>query len=192
MGCVSTEKLRARYCVTVSVHQDAFLASCSHSSFVVFYSMCKLILSKAVPRKSWKVILLLFTNLLQFTPVACTYTLQVRAHTYRNTYHLNSLAECCEIYGRTQNCLQSSWCTTTTCKCDNRFNFCLRNYGTSQDDDASNCPLGSKRTGLVYSDNDYFNFSSSMGGVPNPMSFTGSSWPVSISHVPRSPGQALY
>ena len=122
------------------------------------------------------------TNSLQFPPVACTYTLQVHAHTYRNTYHLISDAYCCEHYSWT-NCLQSGWCTTTTCKCDNRFNFCVRNYGTGQDNNANNCPLGSKRTGLVYSDNDYFNFSSSMGGVSNPMSFTGSSWPVSIPPV---------
>ena len=164
---------RSIYC---QVHQDV---SCSCSSFIVFYSTCKLILKFHQEKVGKLYRCCRLTNSLQFPPVACTCTLQVHAHTYRNTYHLNSDAYCWEHYSWT-NCLQSGWCTTTTCKCDNRFNFCLRNYGTGQDNNAHNCPLGSKRTGLVYSDNDYFNFSSSMGGVSNPMSFTGSSWPVSI------------
>ena len=167
---------RSIYC---QVHQDV---SCSCSNFIVFYSTCKLILKFHQEKVGKLYCCCRLTNSLQFPPLACTYTLQVHAHTYRNTYHLNSDAYCCEHYSWT-NCLQSGWCTTTTCKCDNRFNFCLRNYGTGQDNNANNCPLGSKRTGLVYSDNDYFNFSSSMGGVSNPMSFTGSSWPVSIPPV---------
>lgn len=111
----------------------------------------------------------------QFAPVEGTYTLQVRAHTYRNSVYKDAAGYCCEIY-RTYSC-NPWWCGS--CRCDNRFNFCVRNYGTRQDNNAGNCPLGSMRTGVVYNNNDYFNFPSRMGGVSNPMSFTGSSWPVS-------------
>jgi len=111
----------------------------------------------------------------QFAPVEGTYTLQVRAHTYRNSVYKDAAGYCCEIYRR-YSC-NPWWCGS--CRCDNRFNFCVRNYGTRQDNNAGNCPLGSMRTGVVYNNNDYFNFPSRMGGVSNPMSFTGSSWPVS-------------
>ena len=114
--------------------------------------------------------------LLQLAPVESTYTLQVRAQTYRNQYSKDSRGYCCESYSRS-NCVP--WWCGSSCRCDNRFNFCLRSYGTRQDNNANNCPLGSRRTSVVYSNNDYFNFPTRMGGVTNPMSFTGSSWPVS-------------
>ena len=57
------------------------------------------------------------------------------------------------------------------------------NYGTSHDNNVNNCPRGLTRTSVIYSNNDNFNFPSPMGGVPNPTSFSGSNWPVSISII---------
>ena len=114
-------------------------------------------------------------NLLQFAPVLCTYTFQVRAESYRNTQSKNRNGCCCD------NCNMHS--CSGGYLCDNRFNFCLRNYGTSHDNNVNNCPRGLTRTSVIYSNNDNFNFPSPMGGVPNPMSFSGGNWPVSIRHV---------
>ena len=82
--------------------------------------------------------------------------LQIEAISYSTT------DSCCDIF-----------CGT----CDNQFDFCLRYRGTAQDGNTGNCPLGSFRSGEVYGSS--FTFSRSIAGVANPMSFTGSVWPVS-------------
>ena len=115
---------------------------------------------------------MMYYDSLQFLSVACTYTFEVRAHTYSNRYHYDYRGRCCDHWWRRRNCRKP---------CDNRFNFCLRSYGASRNNNANDCPLGARRTAKVYENDDYFNFPSPMGGVPNPMSFSGSSWPVSTT-----------
>ena len=106
-----------------------------------------------------------------------TYRLEIRAGSYTNSQHKDSDGICCEI-NRRSNCDSFIRCGLF-CECDNRFNFCLRGQGTRHDDNAGNCPLGSYSTGEIGDDS--FNFGSTRiaNGVPNPMPFTGSVWPVS-------------
>ena len=73
---------------------------------------------------------------------------------------------------------------TDDCACDNVFTFCLRAYGSSiSDSDIYNCPLGGNITSKVYPNMNIFDFGSALGTsedpVPNPIRFTGESWPVS-------------
>ena len=96
------------------------------------------------------------------------YVLEIRAHTYRNRYHRQSNGRCCD----------RPFCG----QCENYFRFCLRSTGTSHDDNAGNCPLGRYTTGEVGDDDFSFGSTSIASGVPNPMTFTGSVWPVSM-HV---------
>ena len=92
-----------------------------------------------------------------------TYTLEVRAHSYRNSDHGESDGGCCDF-----------WCG----QCDNMFVFCLRESSTADDGNPGNCPLGRYSTGDIGDDS--FSFSTPIAsGVPNPMTFTGSVWPVS-------------
>ncbi len=76
-----------------------------------------------------------------------------------------------------------SYSTTESCcdifcgACDNQFDFCLRHRGTGHDGNLGICPLGSRRSGEI--DGSSFSFGSSIGGLTNPMRFTGSVWPVS-------------
>ena len=76
-------------------------------------------------------------------------------------------------YSTTESCCDI-FCGT----CDNLFVFCLRRQGTAQDGSTGNCPLGSRRSSSTV-DGSSFRFGSSIGGVRNPMSFTGIVWPVS-------------
>ena len=85
---------------------------------------------------------------------------------------MDSGGYCCESY---------SWCCCSS-QCDNRFVFCLRPSGTSQDGNEGNCPLGRYTTGEVGDDDFNFGSSSIASGVPNPLVFTGSVWPVYL-HV---------
>lgn len=115
---------------------------------------------------------------LQFLQMAeGTYRLEIRATSYSNPDHRDANGICCEIAGRTSGC--DPW-YCGHCHCDNRFNFCLRRPGTSRDDNAGNCPLGSYSTGEIGDDSFNFGGSSIASGVPNPMPFSGSVWPVSI------------
>ena len=97
--------------------------------------------------------------------------LDVMAHTYRNSGSRESSGDCCD---------RIIFCVG---QCDNQFIFCLRHSFTSNDGNPSNCPLGSFSTGEIGDDS--FTFSSPIAaGVPNPMTFTGSVWPVSkLVHI---------
>ncbi len=78
--------------------------------------------------------------------------------------------------------ISSLCCDTFNCDCDNKFFFCLRPYGSSQDDNTGHCPLGSVKTGELADDT--FNFRTPIqSGISNPMSFPGSVWPVSMCSV---------
>lgn len=108
---------------------------------------------------------------------------EVRAHSYRNSEHKESAGYCCESYD-TSGC-DPWWCLH--CQCDNYFKFCLRNTGTTRDDNAGNCPLGSYTTAVVGDDDFSFGSTRISNGVPNPMMFTGSVWPVSTHmHIKKS------
>ena len=85
-----------------------------------------------------------------------TYQLQVDAVRYSTS------DSCCDF-----------WCG----ECDNLFDFCLRGSGTSQDGNIGNCPLGLHRSGSTV-DGSSFSFGSSIGSITNPMTFSGSVWPV--------------
>jgi hypothetical protein len=98
--------------------------------------------------------------------IQADYVLEVRAHTYRNSRNRDSDDACCDI--GFFSCGQ----------CDNQFIFCLRGSSTSNDGNPNNCPLGRYSTGEIGDDS--FTFSSPIAsGVPNPMTFSGSVWPVS-------------
>ena len=100
------------------------------------------------------------------------YRFEVRAHRYENSDSETADGAYCDC------CSQ----------CDIGFFFCLRDSGTSHDDNTGNCPRGSYEAGEVSTDSDTFNFGSSSidDGVPNPMTFDGNVWPVSSVH--KSPG----
>ena len=99
--------------------------------------------------------------------IRADYVLEVRAHTYQNSRSRDSNDACCDI--GFFSCGQ----------CDNQFIFCLRGSSTSNDGNPNNCPLGRYSTGEIGDDS--FTFGSPIAsGVPNPMTFTGSVWPVSI------------
>ena len=92
------------------------------------------------------------------------YVLEVRAHSYKNSGHGDGSGACCDPF-----------CGI----CDNLFVFCLRESSTANDGNPNNCPLGRYNT-MEYIEDDSFTFSSPIAsGVPNPMIFTGSVWPVS-------------
>ena len=99
--------------------------------------------------------------------------LEVRAHTYQNSRSEDSNGDCCDRF---------IFCTG---QCENQFVFCLRGSSTSNDGNRNNCPLGRYSTGEIGDDS--FTFSSPItNGVPNPMTFSGSVWPVSKvgMHIP--------
>lgn len=111
----------------------------------------------------------------QVSLVTGSYRLDIRARNYRNNRHKDAAGYCCEIYRRSS--CDPWWCGY--CECDNKFTFCLRAASTSRDGNSGNCPLGSHVTGEIGDDS--FNFGSTRiaSGVPNPMTFQGSVWPVS-------------
>lgn len=98
------------------------------------------------------------------------YTLEVRAFTYRNSRNRDSNGDCCDI-------------GFFSCGgCDNQFVFCLRGSSTPNDGNPNNCPLGRYRTGDIGDDSFTFSTPNLASGVPNPMTFSGSVWPVSVLH----------
>lgn len=106
--------------------------------------------------------------------VKASYVLEIRAHTYQNNEHRGSNGNCCES--------TSTFGCSLAGNCDNIFIFCLRNFGTSRDDNPANCPLGSYNTvDDIGGDDITFSSPSIANGVPNPMTFSGSFWPVSFS-----------
>lgn len=113
-----------------------------------------------------------------------SYLLEIQAHRYENSDHELANGQCCDNEGASSDCLaflNTIACGFFYCECDIRFFFCLRDSGTSRDDDIENCPRGSYETGQVSTDSDEFDFSSPIAdGVPNPMTFDGDVWPVSL------------
>lgn len=96
------------------------------------------------------------------------YVLEIRAHSYQNSGHSDSS-------------VPGSLCDPLGDDCDNRFTFCLRNAGTDEDDDATNCPLGRYSSSEIVGGDDFiFGSSQIASGVPNPMTFSGNFWPVSL------------
>ena len=71
-------------------------------------------------------------------------------------------------------------------ECDNKFKFCLRGSGSARDGNTENCPLGYYSTGEIGDNNFTFGSESIARGVPNPMTFTGTVWPVRSSSNPDS------
>ncbi len=109
---------------------------------------------------AWYAYCIIF-SLVQLTQA--DYVLEVMAHTYTNSGHRDSNSDCCDLD-----------CGT----CDNLFIFCLRGSSTANDGNSDNCPLG-KYTTMSHIENDNISFSSSIDNVPNPITFSGSVWPVS-------------
>ena len=102
--------------------------------------------------------------------IQADYVLEVRAHTYQNSGSRDRNGDCCDP-------------VLFSCgQCDNQFIFCLRRSSVSNDGNPNNCPLGRYSTGEIGDDD--FTFSSPIAsGVPNPMTFNGSVWPVSWYHT---------
>ena len=93
-----------------------------------------------------------------------------RAFTYQNSDSTDANGDCCDF-------------GVFSCGgCDNEFDFCLRSSSTANDGNSNNCPLGRYSTG--YSGDDSFTFGTATlaSGVPNPMTFSGSVWPVRVLH----------
>ena len=112
----------------------------------------------------------------------CDYTLEVRAVEYDNNDHKLANGRCCERENRSDRCTPW-WCYW--CECDMSFKFCMRPPATAHDDNPGNCDLGRYATGEVSTDDDRFTFSTPIAsGVPNPMTFSGSVWPVSPDRHP--------
>ena len=94
------------------------------------------------------------------------YVLEIRAHSYQNSDHLERSGACCD------------YALFSCGYCDNQFVFCLRGSSTSNGN-SNGCPLGSYST-QGYIEDDSFTFGSpAFNGVPNPMIFHGNVWPVS-------------
>ena len=93
-------------------------------------------------------------------------------HSFFNDNHLDADNDVCDTV----------FCPGERCEeCDNRFTFCLRAFGGSRNDDTSFCPLGGAQTTMTFHNSDATDFSSvaSLGSsVPNPIIYTGNSWPV--------------
>jgi hypothetical protein len=104
------------------------------------------------------------------------YTLEVQAVSYSNPRHRVAGGRCCDRFDF-NNCGDINFCHY--CSCDNVFFFCLRRPGTDRDGETGNCPLGSYSLTEPMTDSFYFNTSILGNGVPNPMLFQGSVWPVS-------------
>ena len=107
------------------------------------------------------------------------FVLSVRIHRYINPAHRLGMSienRCCDS-SETSDCVDP---------CDNTFFFCLRPYGYPQQ--ADDCPLGNYTveafcvsSDVEERDCDLLQFSSnndSFGSAPNPLIFSGESWPV--------------
>ena len=113
---------------------------------------------------------LVWSALISFQLSQADYILEVRAHTYQNSRHRDSNNDCCDF------------CLFCCGVCDNQFVFCLRGSSTPNDGDPNNCPLGRYITGEIGDDSFTFSTPNLASGVPNPMTFAGSVWPVSCNY----------
>ena len=109
------------------------------------------------------------------------FLIEIPVHNYSNPQHGSPLSTtddspwCCDQFDSPPNC---------TDPCDNIFIFCLREFQRSRTDynvEMQRCPYGWQMT-EYYSDTDNLTFTVGEdfpGGVPNPVVFSGVSWPVS-------------
>ena len=98
------------------------------------------------------------------------YELEVRLLSYSNPTSLRFTGDICDnIFS----------------PCDNSFTFCLRFPGDFRNTDRFNCSLGGPVTTVTFQDDDSIDFSSMtmIGSLPNPLVFTGDSWPVSWCYL---------
>ena len=112
--------------------------------------------------------------------MATEFILEVAVHKYNNPTHAaispaEGEAVCCDDFAIPANCLDP---------CDNVFTFCLREMGRTDENalNLSNCPYGLIKTG-VFENNDNLTFTLGEdlpGGIPNPLLFSGPSWPVRL------------
>ena len=105
--------------------------------------------------------------------VKANYTLEIMVHGYRNPTHL-SLEQALYRHG----CCEGD--RDLPCSpCDNAFQFCVRDY-TSETHDG--CEIGYMESELVAEDDDDLTFSpgDDIGGLTNPLLFSGETWPVSM------------
>ena len=112
-----------------------------------------------------------YTYPLQLQPTSANYELGVQLHSYSNPLNRDSSGDSCE----------GAFCPFS-CECDNRFTFCLRPSGSLQDNDPSNCPLGTFVTREFENQDDInFNQMTNLGNnLPNPFFFRDNgNWPVS-------------
>ena len=99
---------------------------------------------------------------------------QVDIHlaSYVNTKHILKSGFCCDRSSSPSSCQDP---------CDNQFTFCLRPTGAEE---GNYCPIN----GTIYettssiSDHIEFEGESIDEGVPNPLVFTGETWPVSLKY----------
>ena len=110
------------------------------------------------------------------------FVLEVHVRSYNNPTHgakspIEGEVVCCDD----ENALPPN------CRhpCDNRFIFCLREFGRNDSNLSSqSCPYGRNATDH-YNNNDNLTFTIGEdfpGGVPNPVVFSGTNWPVSMTY----------
>lgn len=96
------------------------------------------------------------------------YILTAQVLSYASTTHVKYDGFCC-----LRSCTQP---------CNNRFKFCLRPHGMGTGNDT--CPTEEYVTGDISNDNMTFSLGRELDeGVPNPLVFTGKSWPVSLHNI---------
>ena len=109
--------------------------------------------------------------------VNADYRLEVTVHTYSNTMQVRNNGGCCDsLFASPPNCPDN--------ECDTWFTFCLRVFNAIRDSDPSNCLDSATPSSYETSDAIHGNIINFQGfvqspDVPNPLVFTGPSWPVS-------------
>lgn len=69
-------------------------------------------------------------------------------------------------------------------QCDSRFTFCLRDFTSSQECDPTTCPFQNARESETFFNQyciDFRNIDSLNTRLANPLSYTGSRWPATVS-----------
>lgn len=112
--------------------------------------------------------------------IEANYTLEIEVISFLNPNHEHIIYQC----GWWGHCSWNDYCcesySTSGCilQCDNYFKFCLRDIDEVDIDDINYCPRGSYTTDDIRNSDD-ITFGSSIGGVLNPLTFSGTVWPVS-------------
>ena len=134
---------------------------------------------------SFSVIIFLKQDPVQSQSNGPGFVLSVRIHRYLNPTHRLGMS-------RGNRCCDSRETSDCVDPCDNAFSFCLRPYGYPQQADIDDCPLGAYTveafcfsSDIEERDCDMLLFNSSddsFGSAPNPLIFSGESWPVCNKH----------